>query len=59
MAIGETEATPGKAKTMREKRGVPGGLWIRCDDCGETTAFHDDALERSIATVARPGRSIA
>ncbi len=20
----------------REKRGVPGGLWLRCDDCGET-----------------------
>ncbi len=20
----------------REKRGVPGGLWIRCEDCGET-----------------------
>ena len=26
---------------------------VVCDDCGETTAFHDDALERSIATVAR------
>jgi acetyl-CoA carboxylase carboxyl transferase subunit beta len=21
---------------MREKRGVPGGLWLRCQDCGET-----------------------
>jgi acetyl-CoA carboxylase carboxyl transferase subunit beta len=21
---------------MREKRGVPGGLWIRCEECGET-----------------------
>ena len=20
----------------REKRGVPGGLWLRCEDCGET-----------------------
>jgi acetyl-CoA carboxylase carboxyl transferase subunit beta len=35
MATTESEATP-KAKTMREKRGVPGGLWLRCEDCGET-----------------------
>src|ERR1700759_524470 len=35
MATGETETT-GKAKMTREKRGVPGGLWVRCDDCGET-----------------------
>ena len=26
----------GNTKTMREKRGVPGGLWLRCDDCHET-----------------------
>lgn len=44
MATSETETTPdstagnaaGKSKTAREKRGVPGGLWIRCEDCGET-----------------------
>ena len=36
MATSESEATAGKAKTMREKRGVPGGLWLRCEDCGET-----------------------
>jgi acetyl-CoA carboxylase carboxyl transferase subunit beta len=36
MATTESEATPAKAKTMREKRGVPGGLWLRCEDCGET-----------------------
>jgi acetyl-CoA carboxylase carboxyl transferase subunit beta len=35
MATSESEA-PGKVKTMREKRGVPGGLWLRCEDCGET-----------------------
>jgi acetyl-CoA carboxylase carboxyl transferase subunit beta len=36
MATSEIDAKSGKAKTMREKRGVPGGLWLRCQDCGET-----------------------
>jgi acetyl-CoA carboxylase carboxyl transferase subunit beta len=33
-----TESAPneGQAKRPREKRGVPSGLWLRCDDCGET-----------------------
>lgn len=31
----ETEATGGKGKGPREKRGVPSGLWMRCEDCGE------------------------
>lgn len=35
MATSESD-TSGKTKMTREKRGVPGGLWIRCDDCGET-----------------------
>jgi acetyl-CoA carboxylase carboxyl transferase subunit beta len=35
MATTESEATP-KARIMREKRGVPSGLWLRCEDCGET-----------------------
>jgi acetyl-CoA carboxylase carboxyl transferase subunit beta len=35
MATSESETSP-KTKMTREKRGVPGGLWIRCDDCGET-----------------------
>ena len=35
MATSESE-TAGKAKMTREKRGVPGGLWLRCEDCGET-----------------------
>ena len=35
MATSESE-TSGKPKMTREKRGVPGGLWLRCDDCGET-----------------------
>ena len=36
MATSEIDFQSGKAKTMREKRGVPGGLWLRCQDCGET-----------------------
>ncbi|MEN0111363.1 MAG: acetyl-CoA carboxylase carboxyl transferase subunit beta, partial [Planctomycetota bacterium] len=24
------------AETPRPKRGVPSGLWLRCDNCGET-----------------------
>jgi acetyl-CoA carboxylase carboxyl transferase subunit beta len=35
MATSESD-TSSKTKAAREKRGVPGGLWIRCDDCGET-----------------------
>lgn len=33
MATGENDAPEGKGKP-REKRGVPSGLWLRCDDCG-------------------------
>jgi acetyl-CoA carboxylase carboxyl transferase subunit beta len=36
MAVSETEANPDSPKPLREKRGVPGGLWLRCADCGET-----------------------
>ena len=36
MATSESDTTSGKARTMREKRGVPGGLWLRCQQCGET-----------------------
>ena len=32
----ESEPKPEPAKRPREKRGVPSGLWLRCDDCGET-----------------------
>ena len=35
MASSETDTSSEKSKPMREKRGVPGGLWLRCDDCGE------------------------
>jgi acetyl-CoA carboxylase carboxyl transferase subunit beta len=35
MAQSEIEAPGDKGKTPREKRGVPSGLWMRCDDCGE------------------------
>jgi acetyl-CoA carboxylase carboxyl transferase subunit beta len=31
----ETEAPGGAGKPPREKRGVPSGLWMRCEDCGE------------------------
>jgi acetyl-CoA carboxylase carboxyl transferase subunit beta len=34
MAMSETEA-PGDKGRPREKRGVPSGLWMSCDDCGE------------------------
>ncbi|MEM9657252.1 MAG: acetyl-CoA carboxylase carboxyltransferase subunit beta, partial [Planctomycetota bacterium] len=34
MAIGEADALSEKGRPTREKRGVPGGLWLRCDDCG-------------------------
>ena len=43
MATSESETT-GKAKMTREKRGVPGGLWLRCEDCGETI-FRKEAEE--------------
>lgn len=37
MATSEFDSSnPGPPKGPREKRGVPSGLWIRCDDCGET-----------------------
>jgi acetyl-CoA carboxylase carboxyl transferase subunit beta len=36
MATSEFDTTTRKVKPMREKRGVPGGLWLRCEDCGET-----------------------
>ncbi|RIK77446.1 MAG: acetyl-CoA carboxylase carboxyl transferase subunit beta [Planctomycetota bacterium] len=35
MASSEIEAPGDKGKAPREKRGVPSGLWMRCDDCGE------------------------
>ncbi len=34
MATSETEKTSESQKPAREKRGVPGGLWLSCDDCG-------------------------
>ena len=34
MATSDTEPSARKAKPMREKRGVPSGLWLRCGDCG-------------------------
>ena len=35
MASSELEAPGDKGKTPREKRGVPSGLWLKCEDCGE------------------------
>jgi acetyl-CoA carboxylase carboxyl transferase subunit beta len=34
MASSEIEAPGGKGKAPREKRGVPSGLWLRCESCG-------------------------
>ena len=34
MAIGETEQPKEVQKPTREKRGVPGGLWLSCPECG-------------------------
>src|SRR5262245_27717609 len=36
MATSESDTRTGKTKMTREKRGVPGGLFLRCEDCGET-----------------------
>lgn len=36
MATIESDNAAGTRKPMREKRGVPSGLWLRCKDCGET-----------------------
>ena len=35
MASSETDVSDKQVKPMREKRGVPGGLWLGCEDCGE------------------------
>ena len=35
MATSDTNMSSSVVKPMREKRGVPSGLWMRCDDCGE------------------------
>jgi acetyl-CoA carboxylase carboxyl transferase subunit beta len=48
MATTESDATAAKAKTMREKRGVPGGLWLRCEDCGETIYRQEAAKLMSV-----------
>ena len=34
MATSETDTSSEQQKPAREKRGVPGGLWLSCDDCG-------------------------
>jgi acetyl-CoA carboxylase carboxyl transferase subunit beta len=36
MATSDAPITTESTKPHREKRGVPSGLWIRCQDCGET-----------------------
>jgi acetyl-CoA carboxylase carboxyl transferase subunit beta len=35
MSSSEIEAPGGKGKSPREKRGVPSGLWLACEGCGE------------------------
>jgi acetyl-CoA carboxylase carboxyl transferase subunit beta len=34
LATDESDSTGEQPKPAREKRGVPGGLWLSCDDCG-------------------------
>ncbi len=34
MATSKTDTSSEQQKPAREKRGVPGGLWLSCDDCG-------------------------
>jgi acetyl-CoA carboxylase carboxyl transferase subunit beta len=34
MATSETDTSSEQQKPAREKRGVPGGLWLSCADCG-------------------------
>jgi acetyl-CoA carboxylase carboxyl transferase subunit beta len=53
MATTESEATAAKANTMREKRGVPGGLWLRCEDCGET--IYRQAAEKLMSVCPQCG----
>lgn len=35
MATSETDTSDKPARPPREKRGVPGGLWLSCEGCGE------------------------
>lgn len=35
MASIDTDISDRQSKPMREKRGVPGGLWLGCPDCGK------------------------
>lgn len=35
MAIGETDVAEKSDRPLREKRGVPGGVFMACPDCGE------------------------
>ncbi|MEX2093053.1 MAG: acetyl-CoA carboxylase carboxyltransferase subunit beta, partial [Pirellulales bacterium] len=53
MATTESDATAAKANTMREKRGVPGGLWLRCEDCGET--IYRQAAEKLMSVCPQCG----
>ena len=45
MATSDAPITTESTKPHREKRGVPSGLWIRCQDCGETI-FRREAERR-------------
>lgn len=45
MATGETETAHDKEKPAREKRGVPSGLWLRCQGCG-ATVFRKEVEQR-------------
>ncbi|WP_146403393.1 acetyl-CoA carboxylase, carboxyltransferase subunit beta [Pseudobythopirellula maris] len=38
-------------RAPREKRGVPSGLWLRCDDCGETVFRKEVERQMSVCPV--------
>jgi acetyl-CoA carboxylase carboxyl transferase subunit beta len=46
------ELTAAEARSTREKRGVPAGLWLRCDGCGRTI-FRKD-VDRGMGVCPEP-----
>jgi acetyl-CoA carboxylase carboxyl transferase subunit beta len=53
MSSSEIEAPGGQGKAPREKRGVPSGLWMRCDDCGEM--LYRKTIEQNFSVCTKCG----
>ncbi|RPI90810.1 MAG: acetyl-CoA carboxylase carboxyltransferase subunit beta [Planctomycetaceae bacterium] len=49
----ETEAAMDNGAAPRKKRGVPEGLWIRCDGCGST--IYKKMVEENLGICPEPG----